>query len=340
MPHPARITATVEDIGALARGPVAVRHLGQAGISTARIRSAAGAGALMVMRRGIVVPTDAWTAADEATQRRWALRAALLAYPKAWASHDSAAFSHRLPDFRLEVAVPGDVPPTHVTLVGAARRDAWLRIHGCDTSAAVTEMVDGIRRTNLERTSIEVSATRSLRTAVVHIDAAMRIAAEQESGGRQIRALVLDEGLRTMLRIRWRQALGPYARHRWVTKVREAVELADPAAESVLESLSRVAVIESDLPPPRCGVPIVGDNGQIYWVDMVWDEQRVIGEADGAMKYADPEAIVREKRRQEALEGAGWRVVRWGWSEVMPDAGVMLRRLRRALTAPTRPESL
>jgi hypothetical protein len=101
-----------------------------------------------------------------------------------------------------------------------------------------------------------------------------------------------------------------------------------------------VAVIESDLPPPRCGVPIVGDNGQIYWVDMVWDEQRVIGEADGAMKYADPEAIVREKRRQEALEGAGWRVVRWGWSEVMPDAGVMLRRLRRALTAPTRPESL
>lgn len=336
MPNPARIRATVGALGALGDGPVTVRHLHEAGISASRVRSAVAAGALMTMRRGIVIPRDTWDSADDPMRRRWALECAILAYPRAFASHDSAAWMHGLPSYRLEKGVAGAPPPTHVTLVGASRRDDWLRIHGCDTSADVTEELDGIRLTNLERTSIELAATRSRRTAVAYIDAAMRIAVERDAGQGSVRSLVLDESVRQSLRIRWRQALGPYARHRWVTMVREAVELANPAAESVLESLSRVAVVESELPRPRCGVPVVGDNGRLYWVDMTWDEQRVIGEADGAIKYADAQALVREKRRQEALEGAGWRVVRWGWSDVIPDSTVMLGRIRRALNS-TRP---
>mgnify|MGYP003749250939 FL=1 len=126
----------------------------------------------------------------------------------------------------------------------------------------------------------------------------------------------------------------PCAGHRWVTTVRQAVELADPAAESVLESLSRAAMIENAVPQPRCGVPLVGDDGRTYWVDFCWDRFGLIGEADGLAKYDDPSAHLREKHRQEALRARGWEFVRWGFAHVFPDPTVMLSRVRHALRQP------
>ena len=139
-------------------------------------------------------------------------------------------------------------------------------------------------------------------------------------------------------------AVGAYAKHRWVTTVRRAVELADPAAESVLESLSRLAMIERGLPMPRCGVPVVGDDGVVYWVDFLWDDLGLIGEADGVGKYAGRDALLAEKHRQEALAGR-YSFVRWGWNHVHPDPAVMVDRIVTARTAvtlqpSTRPERL
>ncbi len=64
---------------------------------------------------------------------------------------------------------------------------------------------------------------------------------------------------------------------------------------------------------------------------MVWDRERLIGEADGLTKYTDVTSLVAEKRRQEALIGAGWRVVRWGWREGVTEPDIMIGRLKRAL---------
>ena len=296
MPWSASVAATVAQVAACASGPQHVAVLAERGIGRQRVRTAVGAGALTVLRRGIVVPTDAWRTAEIADRRRWAVEAALLAFPAGCASHDSAARLHGPPE--------------------------WILTAG------------GLRMTDLVRTSIETAAGRSLRGALVVIDAAMRLAAAEHAGSSAVRAAVIDPAVVGALRVRWRYAVGAYAGHRWVTTVRQAVELADPAAESVLESLSRAAMIENAVPQPRCGVPLVGDDGRTYWVDFCWDRFGLIGEADGLAKYDDPSAHLREKHRQEALRARGWEFVRWGFAHVLPDPTVMLSRVRHALSQP------
>jgi hypothetical protein len=285
----------------------------------------------MALRRGIFILRGNWDEGSIDQRRLWAARAALLAFSTAFASHGTAAWLHGLPEYRLDRIDNESVPPTHVTRMGAARHDDWLRVHGCDTTLDQVTTLRGIASTDLIRTSIELAANRSLAAAVVFLDAAMRTAVEEQFGAAEVRCAVLRADVCQSLRHHWGPGLIPYARHRWVTRVRLAVDLADPASESVLESLSRVAIHGSPWPLPRCGVPVIGDDGNVYWVDMLWEDRRLIGEADGAVKYTDPVRLLAEKRRQEALEGRGYRFVRWGWAEVVPDPTVMLRRLGRAL---------
>ena len=110
-----------------------------------------------------------------------------------------------------------------------------------------------------------------------------------------------------------------------------ALSLADPASESPLESQSRGVVLSRGIPPPICGAPVLGADGVTYWADMLWEDQRVIGECDGASKYTTPDVLWREKLRQESLEQAGWRVVRWTYADIQGNSAPLIVRLRRAL---------
>jgi hypothetical protein len=70
------------------------------------------------------------------------------------------------------------------------------------------------------------------------------------------------------------------------------------------------------LPVPQSEISAV-HGSFIGRVDFYWDEFGVAGEADGAGKYdLAPTSLLEEKRRQEALEGAGVVVTRWGWDEL------------------------
>ncbi len=116
-----------------------------------------------------------------------------------------------------------------------------------------------------------------------------------------------------------------------IDAARRALALVDPASESVLESISRWQMHRHRIPMPQCGLPITGDDGRTYWADFVWWDLRIIGEADGALKYATRDDLIREKERQEALERAGWLVIRWNWAEAVTDPSIMIRRIERAI---------
>ena len=116
-----------------------------------------------------------------------------------------------------------------------------------------------------------------------------------------------------------------------VDAARRALALVDPASESVLESISRWQMHRHRIPMPQCGLPIAGDDGRTYWADFVWWSLKIIGETDGALKYATREDLIREKARQEALERAGWLVIRWNWAEAVTDPSIMIRRIERAI---------
>lgn len=132
---------------------------------------------------------------------------------------------------------------------------------------------------------------------------------------------------------------------RWpgIRKARAAAEFADPRAASPLESISRVAFHEMGLPAPELQVPLVFDHlgDPTTIVDFYWEEFRVVGEADGLMKYdADDEEAGRtlrdEKLRQEELEALGWTVVRWTWEQIWRRPDWVAMRLRRAMNPASR----
>jgi len=123
------------------------------------------------------------------------------------------------------------------------------------------------------------------------------------------------------------------------TAAARAVQLANPRSESVLESLSRLRIVDAGLPPPEPQVTIVDAAGHFCGrVDFYWDEFGVVGEADGMGKYEDAtDSLTEEKKRQGWVEDTGLIVTRWGWDDLDPfDAAAA--GLRNAFARGLRPD--
>ena len=120
------------------------------------------------------------------------------------------------------------------------------------------------------------------------------------------------------------------APRRGATHVRAALEFCDPRVESVLEALSWHDFLEAELPAPIPQAWVQGASGRWYCVDFLWRGARVIGEADGAVKYTAAQDVMAEKARQADLEAAGYRFVRWTWADAMGKR-TFLRRVALAV---------
>ena len=97
---------------------------------------------------------------------------------------------------------------------------------------------------------------------------------------------------------------------------------ADGRAESPLESASRANMALAGAPPPELQVPLHDLDGLVARVDFYWPTLGLVGESDGAEKLLHPafhrspdawEALSARTRRQQRIEAAGLRVIRWGW---------------------------
>lgn len=104
-----------------------------------------------------------------------------------------------------------------------------------------------------------------------------------------------------------------------------ALELGDAAAESPGESASRAQIWEAGLQMPQLQTAHRLEDGSSVRPDMEWREAGVVGEFDGLIKYSRAQALsgqtadrvlVQEKRREEALNRAGRKVVRWTWADL------------------------
>ncbi len=336
MQRQAQVRATVSAIiDRAGPGVTSSRRLEALGISRSRIATAVQRGELVSLRRGSVLPTSTWAAADGVVRHELAVQAAVLAHPFAVVSHTSAALllglpspsGHPSPNDRAG----GGVPTVHITIPGRRRIDGWLRIHGAELPAAHCMTVGGLAITGFGRTFADAAAMLDPGPALALADAAVRQVVLGLREGTDPRRAVLDEALRSAA-TRAVAAVVDTCRHRTGVQVARAALLrVDPASESVLESLSRWQMLTNRVPMPRCGIPIVGDDGRTYWTDFAWEDLKIIGEADGALKYATRADLLREKYRQEALERAGWLVIRWDWADAVLNPEVMIRRIERAI---------
>jgi very-short-patch-repair endonuclease len=70
--------------------------------------------------------------------------------------------------------------------------------------------------------------------------------------------------------------------------------------------------------------------GALY-PDFLWEDLKLIGECDGAIKYNDASGYVLEKEREQVLRDLEYRFVRWLPKEIMLRPDVVMERIARAL---------
>ena len=165
----------------------------------------------------------------------------------------------------------------------------------------------GAHVTHPARTAVDIARMSTIPEALICLDAVVRRTIEHTlHDATSLRLAVHDDSARQEAFAGVRSVIT--TQHRWtgVTSASSALRLADPAAESALESQSRGVLIAGGVPSPECGMPVTGASGRVYWVDMLWSQHGVIGECDGAVKYTAPDVLYREKLRQEDLERILW----------------------------------
>lgn len=137
-----------------------------------------------------------------------------------------------------------------------------------------------------------------------------------------------DSGLRAELSRRSLEALNrcPRRGHAWVLN---ALDLADPRVETVLEAVSWVRMALKGMPMPVPQAWLQGASGTWYRVDFWWEEFGVVGEADGEVKYRSSRDIMEEKRRHADIEAGGPQIVRWTSADAWGEAA-FIPRLQRA----------
>jgi hypothetical protein len=128
----------------------------------------------------------------------------------------------------------------------------------------------------------------------------------------------------------WRAAIEQAGR-RGIVAVRELLPLADPRAESPMESEARLAMIDGGLPIPELQYEIVDGNGELRRLDFAWPEHRVAVEYDGLDWHGDPDTMRRDRRRSMALEDIGWTVISIVFEDVRHRAWDFVGRIDRRL---------
>ena len=73
--------------------------------------------------------------------------------------------------------------------------------------------------------------------------------------------------------------------------------------------------------------------GEEMQVDFVWHEQRVIVETDGFGTHGTRQAFQRDRRRDQLLTLAGWRVIRFTWDQVTNEPRYVIDVMRELMSA-------
>jgi hypothetical protein len=233
-------------------------------------------------------------------------------------SHESAALIHGLTTFTSY-----DGPPV-LSRTREPRRDRPVGA----TPAPLVAHVPAHHRTQvleapvttLARTAVDLARKGPALSAVVVLDAALR-------------RDVAREELQEVLRVGrgW-----PGSR-----RAADLVAFADPRAESPLESVGRYRMWQLGLPKPELQVPLFDPPGLMGYPDFLWQDLRVIGEADGLLKYRkddpdappdvrDRDALALEKQREDRFRDSGYEVFRFTWEMAVHRTTVLEQRALRA----------
>jgi hypothetical protein len=232
---------------------------------------------------------------------------------------DGAALSHRsaadllglrrCARVEIDVVVPRDSTHSHPE----------IQVHRSRTlTTNDVSLVDAVPCTTVARTQLDLSAVVS--TAVVE------------------RALNQAEALRVLDVRELEGQLARNPRHPGAASLRAAMEnlsLQSAVTESVLEERLLELVAAAGLPRPHCQVWLpLPDGGDPIRADFVWPAARLILETDGRTHHGTRRAFEADRRRDQRLLLAGWRVVRVTWRQLTQEPESVVKLLDELLRAP------
>lgn len=265
------------------------------GVSSTGAQRLTQANRLHRVARGVYAPLPWWSELQErerALQVHRAVDRSALVPPVFF--RDSAALLHDWRLLRLPVA-PQVVSPPHR---GTRSTDRLASHHSGAVPDDDVTVRHGLRVTTAERTALDCARFLPMSAAVVVADQAL-------AGGAS--------------RDRMSARLARLPGHRGVRRARSVLELADPLSESPGESLTRVVLLRSSLPPFVAQLPVATAHG-VFRADFAWPEAHLVLEFDGRVKYfgqmPTAEVLFQERRREKELTNAGWRVLRTDWQTV------------------------
>jgi hypothetical protein len=151
-------------------------------------------------------------------------------------------------------------------------------------------LVDDLRTTSAARAAVDVALTATRRRDVDHVVAD-----------------VLQKDLTTLEEIAFEVQIAGRRAGPWL---REAIMDASRGMRSVGEADLRQVILEAGLPEPEWNAPIETGAGTFH-VDAYWREQRLGVEADGAAFHLGADDWNRDLLRQNAIIGAGVRLLRF-----------------------------
>jgi hypothetical protein len=219
------------------------------------------------------------------------------------ATHPDAIFMLEAAAVLYGLPVAGRLDDVHVLSPGTAagRRVAGVRFHVTGEERRMRR-ADGILVVAPEELAVDIARARHPAIALMTADAVLR----SIGGGAHDLLLARNED---------RASSRGRAAARW------ALERATPLAESALESISRAVIEWLGYPHPDLQVAFHPSDGLHYRADMFWPEERVIGEADGRVKYDGTHgdgatAVWEEKRREDELRRHVAGFARWGHADV------------------------
>lgn len=267
------------------------------------VLTALRSGRLRRIQRGIYLPRR-----NEATPLVLA-RAALLSSGAVGAvpSHQTAARVH-------QIAVPEEDRVQHVTVTREQRRRSRsdLHFHTRSIGCGEVEQRDGIPVTSVARTLADLTTSLERLRAVWALDDALR------------RRLCAKSDVIAVME-RWRGGAG-------CLSARERLDEADGVAESILETAGRLVLRDRGLPLPVPQYELWAPDGSLVArLDGAYLREKVALEFDGADPHGLPEAVFRDRWRQNGLPELGWTVLRFTWWDVMRDPDGVAAIVQRTL---------
>lgn len=289
------------------------------GVTERQLAALAGTGALLRLHRGWYVAAEDWSELwDEGRQL---LRVIALARSTPGDGpifvRESAGVLWDLPLYRHD----SDLVHTLIRGSRHSRTVAGVARHDIDVDEADVVERHGLLCTSLTRTVFDISRTMSLDASVCAADAALAQVSVRMHQQNPEEAALWREGIRSLER----PGLRGIRRVRWVA------EFADGRSQLPGESVSRLQLHRLGYDNIDLQIPVIGADGDQYFLDFGFLGARAFGEYDGEGKYLEADlrradtpsdAVFAEKRREDDVRGVtGWGFARWGGMHIRtPDA--------------------